>query len=126
MINESSGSGRWWIFVILGQSQAISPSGMKSNKCQFPKMSNRSFNVGRVCQTFEHSCLLFCRKMMDKQSFSSIQATTNTSRYAAAVFRKGLTCFCVTLYCVLVCLTLFLLHVNAERSLVCLQSSCES
>ncbi|XP_042364148.1 DNA-directed RNA polymerase III subunit RPC5 [Plectropomus leopardus] len=28
-------------------------------------------------------------KMMDKQSFSSIQATTNTSRYAAAVFRKG-------------------------------------
>lgn len=30
-------------------------------------------------------------KMMDKQTFSSIQATTNTSRYAAAVFRKGLT-----------------------------------
>ncbi|XP_054454501.1 DNA-directed RNA polymerase III subunit RPC5 [Anoplopoma fimbria] len=28
-------------------------------------------------------------KMMDKQSFTSIQATTNTSRYAAAVFRKG-------------------------------------
>ncbi|CAN9509021.1 unnamed protein product [Ophioblennius macclurei] len=28
-------------------------------------------------------------KMMDKQTFSSIQATTNTSRYAAAVFRKG-------------------------------------
>ncbi|XP_056153042.1 DNA-directed RNA polymerase III subunit RPC5 [Lampris incognitus] len=28
-------------------------------------------------------------KMMDKQMFSSIQATTNTSRYAAAVFRKG-------------------------------------
>lgn len=27
--------------------------------------------------------------MMDKQTFSSIQATTNTSRYAAAVFRKG-------------------------------------
>lgn len=27
---------------------------------------------------------------MDKQTFSSIQATTNTSRYAAAVFRKGL------------------------------------
>lgn len=27
--------------------------------------------------------------MMDKQAFSSIQATTNTSRYAAAVFRKG-------------------------------------
>lgn len=26
---------------------------------------------------------------MDKQTFSSIQATTNTSRYAAAVFRKG-------------------------------------
>ncbi|XP_029954326.1 DNA-directed RNA polymerase III subunit RPC5 isoform X2 [Salarias fasciatus] len=30
-----------------------------------------------------------CTKMMDKQTFSSIQATTNTSRYAAAVFRKG-------------------------------------
>ncbi|XP_062330189.1 DNA-directed RNA polymerase III subunit RPC5 [Osmerus eperlanus] len=28
-------------------------------------------------------------KMMDKQMFTSIQATTNTSRYAAAVFRKG-------------------------------------
>lgn len=28
-------------------------------------------------------------KMMDKQTFSSIQATTNTARYAAAVFRKG-------------------------------------
>uniref|UniRef100_A0A3Q3DEL6 Polymerase (RNA) III (DNA directed) polypeptide E n=1 Tax=Hippocampus comes TaxID=109280 RepID=A0A3Q3DEL6_HIPCM len=28
-------------------------------------------------------------KMMDNQIFSSIQATTNTSRYAAAVFRKG-------------------------------------
>lgn len=27
--------------------------------------------------------------MMDKQTFSSIQATMNTSRYAAAVFRKG-------------------------------------
>ncbi|XP_048869329.1 DNA-directed RNA polymerase III subunit RPC5 [Brienomyrus brachyistius] len=31
----------------------------------------------------------YSMKMMDKQSFSSIQATTNTSRYAAAVFRKG-------------------------------------
>lgn len=31
--------------------------------------------------------------MMDKQTFSSIQATTNTSRYAAAVFRKGLSGF---------------------------------
>ncbi|TMS22610.1 DNA-directed RNA polymerase III subunit RPC5 [Larimichthys crocea] len=31
----------------------------------------------------------YSAKMMDKQSFSSIQATTNTSRYAAAVFRKG-------------------------------------
>uniref|UniRef100_A0A8C7LG37 Polymerase (RNA) III (DNA directed) polypeptide E n=1 Tax=Oncorhynchus kisutch TaxID=8019 RepID=A0A8C7LG37_ONCKI len=28
-------------------------------------------------------------KMMDKQTFTSIQSTTNTSRYAAAVFRKG-------------------------------------
>ncbi|XP_061666588.1 DNA-directed RNA polymerase III subunit RPC5 [Syngnathoides biaculeatus] len=28
-------------------------------------------------------------KMMDNQTFSSIQATTNTSRYAAAIFRKG-------------------------------------
>ncbi|XP_077357964.1 DNA-directed RNA polymerase III subunit RPC5-like [Festucalex cinctus] len=28
-------------------------------------------------------------KMMDNQSFSSIQATTNTARYAAAIFRKG-------------------------------------
>lgn len=37
---------------------------------------------------------LFCsRKMMDKQTFSSIQATTNTSRYAAAVFHKGRTRF---------------------------------
>ncbi|XP_036428778.1 DNA-directed RNA polymerase III subunit RPC5 [Colossoma macropomum] len=31
----------------------------------------------------------FSTKMMDKQTFSSIQATTNTTRYAAAVFRKG-------------------------------------
>ncbi|KAI1896591.1 hypothetical protein AGOR_G00096350 [Albula goreensis] len=31
----------------------------------------------------------YSMKMMDKQTFSSIQATTNTSRYAAAVFRKG-------------------------------------
>lgn len=31
---------------------------------------------------------------MDKQTFSSIQATTNTSRYAAAVFHKGRTWFC--------------------------------
>ncbi|KAM8837212.1 DNA-directed RNA polymerase III subunit RPC5 isoform 2-T2 [Spinachia spinachia] len=31
----------------------------------------------------------FSAKMMDKQSFTSIQATTNTCRYAAAVFRKG-------------------------------------
>lgn len=30
---------------------------------------------------------------MDKQTFSSIQATTNTSRYAAAVFHKGPTLF---------------------------------
>ncbi|KAF3853794.1 hypothetical protein F7725_014482 [Dissostichus mawsoni] len=30
-----------------------------------------------------------CLKIMDKQTFTSIQATTNTSRYAAAVFRKG-------------------------------------
>lgn len=35
---------------------------------------------------------------MDKQTFSSIQATTNTSRYAAAVFRKGLICFCQPLF----------------------------
>ncbi|KAK7134177.1 hypothetical protein R3I93_017550 [Phoxinus phoxinus] len=32
---------------------------------------------------------VYSTKMMDKQAFSSIQATTNTSRYAAAVFRKG-------------------------------------
>ncbi|XP_051530386.1 DNA-directed RNA polymerase III subunit RPC5-like [Myxocyprinus asiaticus] len=31
----------------------------------------------------------YSTKMMDKQIFSSIQATTNTSRYAAAVFHKG-------------------------------------
>ncbi|KAM9426320.1 DNA-directed RNA polymerase III subunit RPC5 [Pholidichthys leucotaenia] len=31
----------------------------------------------------------YSAKIMDKQTFSSIQATTNTSRYAAAVFRKG-------------------------------------
>ncbi|KAF7660340.1 hypothetical protein LDENG_00283610 [Lucifuga dentata] len=31
----------------------------------------------------------YSSKLMDKQTFSSIQATTNTSRYAAAVFRKG-------------------------------------
>ncbi|XP_038591720.1 DNA-directed RNA polymerase III subunit RPC5 [Micropterus salmoides] len=31
----------------------------------------------------------YSAKMMDKQTFSSIQATTNTSRYAVAVFRKG-------------------------------------
>lgn len=31
----------------------------------------------------------YSAKLMDKQTFSSIQATTNTSRYAAAVFRKG-------------------------------------
>ncbi|XP_049614908.1 DNA-directed RNA polymerase III subunit RPC5 [Syngnathus scovelli] len=28
-------------------------------------------------------------KLMDNQTFSSIQATTNTSRYAAGIFRKG-------------------------------------
>lgn len=33
---------------------------------------------------------------MDKQTFSSIQATTNTSRYAAAVFHKGLTLVCLS------------------------------
>ncbi|XP_067225905.1 DNA-directed RNA polymerase III subunit RPC5 [Chanodichthys erythropterus] len=32
---------------------------------------------------------VYSTKMMDKQTFSSIQATTNTSRYAAAVFHKG-------------------------------------
>ncbi|TRY83778.1 hypothetical protein DNTS_025263 [Danionella cerebrum] len=32
---------------------------------------------------------IYSTKMMDKQTFSSIQATTNTSRYAAAVFRRG-------------------------------------
>lgn len=31
----------------------------------------------------------YSTKMMDKQTFASIQATTNTSRYAAAVFCKG-------------------------------------
>ncbi|KAJ4920102.1 hypothetical protein JOQ06_022334 [Pogonophryne albipinna] len=31
----------------------------------------------------------YSAKIMDKQTFTSIQATTNTSRYAAAVFRKG-------------------------------------
>ncbi|MBN3277763.1 RPC5 polymerase, partial [Polyodon spathula] len=31
----------------------------------------------------------YSTKLMDKQTFSSTQATTNTSRYAAAVFRKG-------------------------------------
>ncbi|MBN3303834.1 RPC5 polymerase, partial [Amia calva] len=31
----------------------------------------------------------YSTKLMDKQTFTSIQATTNTSRYAAAVFRKG-------------------------------------
>lgn len=50
---------------------------------------------------------LISRKIMDKQTFSSIQATTNTSRYAAAVFRKGLTwstgfsslCVCTVVHC---------------------------
>ncbi|KAL1263869.1 hypothetical protein QQF64_004224, partial [Cirrhinus molitorella] len=32
---------------------------------------------------------VYSTKMMDKQTFSAIQATTNTSRYAAAVFHKG-------------------------------------
>ncbi|XP_067285813.1 DNA-directed RNA polymerase III subunit RPC5 [Pseudorasbora parva] len=32
---------------------------------------------------------VYSTKLMDKQTFSSIQATTNTSRYAAAVFHKG-------------------------------------
>lgn len=32
---------------------------------------------------------VYSTKMMDKQTFSSIQANTNTSRYAAAVFHKG-------------------------------------
>ncbi|XP_053550650.1 DNA-directed RNA polymerase III subunit RPC5 [Bombina bombina] len=31
----------------------------------------------------------YSTKMMDKQTFSSIQAASNTSRYAAAVYRKG-------------------------------------
>lgn len=46
---------------------------------------------------------------MDKQTFSSIQATTNTSRYAAAVFRKGIVlpapsfCFCWCTFLSLCC-----------------------
>uniref|UniRef100_A0A8C5WKX6 RNA polymerase III subunit E n=1 Tax=Leptobrachium leishanense TaxID=445787 RepID=A0A8C5WKX6_9ANUR len=31
----------------------------------------------------------YSTKLMDKQTFSSIQAASNTSRYAAAIFRKG-------------------------------------
>lgn len=38
--------------------------------------------------TFDESNL-YSVKMMDKQTLTSIQATTDTSRYAAAVFRKG-------------------------------------
>lgn len=58
----------------------------------------------------------FFRKMMDKQTFSSIQATTNTSRYAAAVFRKGLTCLCQHLVGVSVGLIVLLTLIKTQRS----------
>lgn len=46
---------------------------------------------------------------MDKQTFSSIQATTNTSRYAAAVFRKGLVHLCHLLACFSPCVCFFVI-----------------
>lgn len=53
---------------------------------------------------------------MDKQTFSSIQATTNTSRYAAAVFRKGLICLYQHLVGVSVGLLVLLMLIKTQMS----------
>ncbi|XP_029433547.1 DNA-directed RNA polymerase III subunit RPC5 [Rhinatrema bivittatum] len=45
-----------------------------------------ALNVDGTC-TDESST--YSSKLMDKQTFSSIQAASNTSRYAAAIYRKG-------------------------------------
>uniref|UniRef100_A0AAY4BHT1 DNA-directed RNA polymerase III subunit RPC5 C-terminal domain-containing protein n=1 Tax=Denticeps clupeoides TaxID=299321 RepID=A0AAY4BHT1_9TELE len=58
---------------------------MSPNYCR-SKGEQIALNVDGT--SFEDSST-YSIKMMDKQTFSSIQATTNTSRYAAAIFRKG-------------------------------------
>lgn len=60
---------------------------------------------GGVASDLDALPLFFSRKMMDKQTFSSIQATTNTSRYAAAVFHKGRRRFRGSHICLPVCLS---------------------
>ncbi|XP_076154597.1 DNA-directed RNA polymerase III subunit RPC5 isoform X1 [Alosa pseudoharengus] len=58
---------------------------MSPNYCR-SKGEQIALNVdGTTCE--ESS--LYSVKMMDKQTLTSIQATTDTSRYAAAIFRKG-------------------------------------
>ncbi|KAL0984001.1 hypothetical protein UPYG_G00135750 [Umbra pygmaea] len=57
---------------------------LSPNYCR-SKGEQIALNVdGTTCEDSTYSV-----KMMDKQTFTSIQATTNTSRYAAAIFRKG-------------------------------------
>ncbi|XP_053327192.1 DNA-directed RNA polymerase III subunit RPC5 [Spea bombifrons] len=58
---------------------------MSPNYCR-SKGEQIALNVDGTCidETSTYST-----KLMDKQTFSSIQAASNTSRYAAAVYRKG-------------------------------------
>ncbi|XP_048465411.1 DNA-directed RNA polymerase III subunit RPC5 isoform X3 [Rhincodon typus] len=46
-----------------------------------------ALNVDGTCT--DDSGSTYATKLMDKQTFSSIQSAVNTSRYAAAVYRKG-------------------------------------
>nr|XP_033770079.1 DNA-directed RNA polymerase III subunit RPC5 isoform X1 [Geotrypetes seraphini]XP_033770080.1 DNA-directed RNA polymerase III subunit RPC5 isoform X1 [Geotrypetes seraphini] len=58
---------------------------MSPNYCR-SKGEQIALNVDGTC-TDESST--YSTKLMDKQTFTSIQAASNTSRYAAAVYRKG-------------------------------------
>ncbi|XP_038619570.1 DNA-directed RNA polymerase III subunit RPC5 [Tachyglossus aculeatus] len=58
---------------------------LNPNYCR-SKGEQIALNVDGAC-TDETST--YSSKLMDKQTFSSSQTTTNTSRYAAAVYRKG-------------------------------------
>ncbi|XP_061787772.1 DNA-directed RNA polymerase III subunit RPC5 [Nerophis lumbriciformis] len=61
---------------------------MNSNSPNYCRSKGEQIALNVDGTTYEENNT-YSTKMMDKQSFSSIQATTNTSRYAAAVFRKG-------------------------------------
>uniref|UniRef100_A0A3P9K230 Polymerase (RNA) III (DNA directed) polypeptide E n=1 Tax=Oryzias latipes TaxID=8090 RepID=A0A3P9K230_ORYLA len=63
----------------------ISMDTMSPNYCR-SKGEQIALNVDGT--TYDETTT-YSAKMMDKQTFTSIQATTNTSRYAAGVFRKG-------------------------------------